>query len=155
MTFRIEVPLLVVGTGPGALVVTKLAGAHGITTLLAGHRLADDEEPALLSAEAVAALMPTGLFDILRPFLAPVDGIAIAPAAFEEVVKHHCVVDVNVTVYDGFELVEAVAVGEGVRGILTDGRSRWEVAADRFVDASTLPLDLSEAILAGAALIER
>ena len=62
---------------------------------------------------------------------------------FEQVLKHHCVADMNVTVYDGMELVERVTVepatGDGVRGVLTDGRSRWDVSADAFVDAAELP----------------
>lgn len=156
MTITIQTPLLVVGSGPGALVVAKLAGAHGIGTLLVGHALHDDEEPATLSAEAIGALTPTGLFDILRPFLAPVDTVAIAPAAFEEVVKHHCVVDVNVTVYDGMELLDAQPHGEGgTSGVLTDGRSRWEIVADRYVDATHLPTTLSDAVVAATATVER
>jgi hypothetical protein len=91
-----------------------------------------------------------GLLDVLRPHLASLDPVSIAPRTFEEVVKHHCVADVNVTVYDDAEVIERVPVGAGLRGVLTDGTANWELAADRFVDADMLPSSLLAAITAGA-----
>ena len=67
--------------------------------------------------------------------------------------KHHCVADMNVTVYDGMELVErsdCSARAAGSAGVLTDGRSRWEITADAFVDAADLPAQLPAAIPAAA-----
>ena len=77
--------------------------------------------------------------------------MAIAPRAFEEVVKQHCVADLNVTVYDAVDVVDRVADGRGLRGVLTDGSSRWDLHADVVVDTRDLPTTLSAAITAGAA----
>jgi hypothetical protein len=148
---RIETPLLVVGRGPAALVVAKLAGGLGLPCLLAGHVVVGGDVPVVLDADAVAVLQRHGLLDVLRPYLASPDPPAIAPRSFEEVVKHHCVADLNVTVYDGVAVIERVAAGVGVRGVLTDGRARWDLVADRFVDAGLLPSSLPAAITAGAA----
>ena len=91
------------------------------------------------------------MLDVLRPYLASAEPPAIAPAAFEEVLKHHCVADMNMTVYDGMELVERTPRGaRGVAGVLTDGRARWEVVADAFVDAADLPTTLPDAITVAA-----
>ncbi|MEZ5410836.1 MAG: hypothetical protein R2761_22600 [Acidimicrobiales bacterium] len=148
---QIETSLLVVGTGPGALLVGKLASGRGLGSVIAGHRITGGDEPVPLSDAAVAVLTPHGVFDVLRPYLASHHPVAIEPAAFEEVLKHHCVADMNTTVYDGLELVEAeLTEGGGVRGVLTDGRSRWPVTADAYVDAATLPTELSAAVTAAA-----
>ena len=98
-----------------------------------------------------AALEEQGLLDVLRPYLEATDPLTIAPRSFEEVIKHHCVADLNVTVYDEMAVVERVADGGGVRGVLTDGTSRWDVRADQFVDATSLPDKLAAAITAGTA----
>jgi hypothetical protein len=147
---RIDTPLLVVGRGPAALVVAKVAAGCGTPCLLAGHEVTGDDEPVPLGPEAVATLERHGLLDVLRPYLTATDPVTIAGRDFEAVVKHHCVADLNVTVYDEMSVVDRVADGRGVRGVLTDGTSRWEVRADQFVDATTLPGTLPEAITAGA-----
>ena len=110
----IDTPLLVIGRGP--------AGAR---RRQGGQRLraAEPASPAtrrsaatsrsLLDAAAVAVLTPHGVFDVLRPYLARSSRRAIAPVVFEEVLKHHCVADMNVTVYDGLELVERATRGTG------------------------------------------
>lgn len=153
---QIDTSLLVIGSGPGALLVGKLASGRGLGSVIAGHEITApepgaSEEPAPLSDEAVAILTPHGVFDVLRPYLASHHPVAIEPAVFEEVLKHHCVADMNTTVYDGLQLVEAEPTdGGGVRGVLTDGRSRWPVTADAFVDAATLPSDPSGAVVAAA-----
>lgn len=151
---RIDVPLLVVGRGPAALVVAKVAAGRGTPCLLAGHQIVGDAVPRPLSPAAVAVLERHGLVDVLRPHVTELAPLTIAPDAFEVVIKHHCVADLNVTVYDGVTLVERVAVGSGLHGVLTDGTSRWELRADRFVDADRLPASLSDAIVAGAVNVE-
>jgi hypothetical protein len=47
-------------------------------------------------------------------------------------------------------IVDRHLVGPGVTGVLTDGKSRWDVRADVFVDANQLPAALPAAITAGA-----
>ena len=148
---RIDTPLLVIGRGPAALVVAKVAAAYGLPCLLAGHETTGADDDVALAPDAVAVLQRHGLIDVLRPYLRRSDPPAIAPRAFEEVIKHHCVADLNVTVYDQMAVVERTPVGPGLRGVLTDGTSRWDVSADLFVDATLLPADLSAAITAGAA----
>ena len=147
----IDTPLLVVGRGPAALVVAKVAAAYGLPCLLAGHEATGTDQPVALEADAVAALERHGLIDVLRPYLGGGDPPTIAPLAFEEVIKHHCVADLNVTVYDQVEVVERVAAVGGIDGVLTDGTSRWTLHADQYVDAAVLPTELSAAITAGAA----
>jgi hypothetical protein len=147
----IDTPLLVVGRGPAALVVAKVAAAYGLACLLVGHEPTGDDNEVALSPDAVAALEQHGLIDILRPYLAAVDPPTITPLEFEDVIKHHCVADLNVTVYDQMDVAERVPVGRGLRGVVTDGSSRWDVSADLFVDAELLPSALSAAITTGAA----
>ena len=152
---RIDTPLLVVGRGPGALVVAKLAAGRGVPCLLAGHEVLGDDAPTELDDAAVDVLTRHGVLDVLRPHL-----IALAPATitsrdFEEVIKHHCVADLNVTVYDEVTVVERHFGDDGGQAVLTDGTSRWELHADHFVDAGLLPTSLSAAIVAGAATVER
>ena len=147
----VDTPLLVVGTGPAALVVAKGAAAYGLPTLLVGHEPTGDSVPVALDPDAGATLEQQALLDVLRPYLVATEPVTIAPLDFEEVIKHHCVADLNVTVYDDMAVVERVADGGGVRGVLTDGTSRWDVHADQFVDATALPGTLAEAITAGTA----
>jgi hypothetical protein len=146
----IETPLLVVGRGPAALLVARMVSGVGRPCLLAGHEVLDSAEPAVLDEAAVATLEAHGLLDIFRPFFVASSPPAVVPAEFEEVLKGHCVADVNITVYDGLELVEAVRAGEALTGVLTDGRGRWDVQAEAFVDAADLPAELPAAVLAAA-----
>jgi len=153
---RIDTPLLVVGRGPAALVVAKLAAGRGLPCLLAGHEPVDDETPAALDDAAVEVLTRDGVLDVLRPYLTSTAPVTIAPRDFEEVVKHHCVADLNVTVYDEVTVVERDFGDRGGTAVLTDGTSRWELHADRFVDADLLPRHpLSATIVAGAAAVDR
>ena len=153
---RIDTPLLVVGRGPAALVVAKLAAGRGLPCLLAGHEPIDDDTRVALDDAAVDVLTRDGVLDVLRPYLTATAPMTIAPRAFEEVVKHHCVADLNVTVYDEVTVVERDFGDGGGTAVLTDGTSRWELHADRFVDADLLPSDpLSDAIIAGAAAVDR
>ncbi len=148
---RIDTPLLIVGRGPAALVVAKIAAGYGVPCLLAGHEVIGDDTPVALGADATADLERHGLVDILRPYFDALDPLTIRPRAFEEVIKHHCVADLNVVVYDEVTVVERVDAGAGIRGVLTDGTSRWDLGADLFVDADLLPSSLPDAITAGAA----
>jgi hypothetical protein len=177
----IDTPLLVVGRGPAALVVAKVAAGYGLACVLVGQETAgaeiagddgsaaeitgaeitgaeitDDQiagadNPVALDAVAMAELERHGLVDVLRPYFASMNPPAIAPRAFEEVIKHHCVADLNVTVYDQMAVVDRHPVGRGVTGVLTDGTSRWDVRADAFVDADELSTELSAAVTAGVA----
>ena len=146
----IDTPLVVVGHGPAPLVVAKVAGGWGLPTLLAGHEPLGGETPVALTPDAVAELLPHGVLDILRPYLAATEPPTIAPAVFEDVLKHHCIVDLNITVYDRMQVIDRAISGRALHAVLTDGRDRWELHADAFVDASTLPTTLPEAIIAGA-----
>ena len=150
----IDTPLLVIGRGPAALVVAKLAAGRGLPCLLAGHEAIDDDTPTVLVDAAVAALARHGVLDVLRPYLTANDPWTIAPRVFEEVIKHHCVADLNVTVYDEVEVIDRRLGDDGGQAVLSDGTSRWELHADRFVDADLLPRPLSAAIVAGAAVVE-
>jgi hypothetical protein len=152
---RIDTPLLVVGRGPAALVVAKLAAGRSIPCLLAGHEVLGDDAPIELSDAAVDVLTTHGVLDVLRPHLIAPAPVTITTRDFEEVVKHHCVADLNVTVYDEVTVVDRQFGDDGGEAVLTDGRSRWELHADHFVDADLLPRDLSAAIVAGAATVER
>jgi hypothetical protein len=149
----IETPLLVVGNGPAPLVVAKLAAGWGLPCLLVGHEVIGGDTPVALDADAVAELTPHGVLDILRPYLQAVDPPTITPLAFEDVLKHHCVADFNVTVYDRMTVAERTINGRGLLGVMTDGRARWDLSADMFVDATLLPSTLPAAITAGAATV--
>ncbi len=148
---RVDTALLIVGCGPAALVVAKVAGACGQPCLLAGHEVVSIDAPVALGPDAFAVLEQHGLVDVLRPHLDGRDPITISARRFEEVLKQHCVADVNVTVYDDVAVVDRVPEGRGVCGVLTDGTSRWELSAAMFVDADGLPDSLPDAITAGAA----
>ncbi len=148
---RVDVALLVVGRGPAALVTAKVAGACGQPCLLAGHETVSDRTPVTLGPDAVAVLERHGLLDVLRPYLDGLDPVMLSGLVLEEVLKQHCVADVNVAVYDGVTVVDRATEGRGLRGVLTDGTSRWELSAEVFVDSAALPHSLPEAITAGAA----
>jgi hypothetical protein len=149
----IDIPLLVVGNGPAPLVVAKLAAGWGLPCMLAGHEVIAGDTPVALDADAVAELTPHGVLEILRPYLEVVDPPTITPRAFQDVLKHHCVADFNVTVYDKVTVVERIVDGRGLRGVMTDGRARWDLRADLFIDATLLPSTLPAAITAGAAAV--
>jgi hypothetical protein len=153
----IDTPLLVVGHGPAALVVARVASDRGIETLLAGHETIGGEDPVPLDAESVAVLERHGALDILRPFLTSTDPPTVEPNVFEQVLKHHSVADMRVTVFDTLQLVDVVprdGPGSGLTGVLTDGRARWDVKADAFINADDLPAELPAAIAAAADAVE-
>ena len=150
----IEVPAVVVGRGPGSLMVAKMLGGQAIPCLLAGHQPAGGTELVPLGEAAAAALERHRLLDILRPYGANGPTPAISLDDYEHVLKHHCVADVNVTVYDKVSLVDRRSTDAGMEAVLTDGRSHWDLRARWLVDGQALPAALPEAIVAAAALVD-
>ena len=150
----IEVGAIVVGRGPGPLTVAKMLAGQAIPCLLAGHEPAGGDELVSLDDTAVAALAHHRLLDILVPYLAAGPSRSIAAVEYEHVVKHHCVADINVTVYDNVAVIERRHAAQGVEAVLTDGRSRWDLRAQWFVDGEALPTPLSQAIVAAAKVVD-
>lgn len=144
----IDTPLLIVGHGPAALVAAKVASAAGLPCLVAGHEIVKDTEPVVLDQRSIDILEPHGVLGVLRPYATAQDPFTIEPAMFEAGLKHHCVADMLITVFDGMSLVESgpTSDGHGIVGILTDGRGRWELRADAYLDASQLAAELNDAI---------
>jgi hypothetical protein len=154
----IDTPLLVTGRGPAVLVAAKSVSAAGLPCVVAGHRPSQRSGPVELDDESIAILTPHGVLDVLRPYASNQDPFTIAPTLFEAGLKHHCVADMLITVLDDLRLVDPVptADGQGVRGVLSDGRARWELRADAFLDVTARwqdagDLDLNDAIHRGAA----
>lgn len=151
----IDTPLLIVGHGPAALVAAKVASGYGMSSLLAGHEPIADTEPVVLDERSRAVLEPHGVLGVLRPYAATQEPFTIAPLLFEQGLKHHCVADMLIMVYDAMTVALAddahnddVARGcsRHVEATLTDGRSRWSLRADTFLDVVDAPADLNEAI---------
>ncbi|MDH4148327.1 MAG: hypothetical protein OEY23_24490 [Acidimicrobiia bacterium] len=155
---RIDTPLLIVGGGPGALAAAEVASGFRLPSLVVGHVAAagpDPEMPVALDAAALAALDHHGVLDVLRPYLAVADPPTVSPHVFEDIVKHHCVADMNVTVYDAMEVVDRRPdTGGGLDAVLTDGRARWELHADAWIDTTAYPSGLAEAVATAAADVE-
>ena len=147
----IDVPLLIVGHGPAALVAAKVLSGSGLTSLIAGHEPLDLLEPVVLDQQSVAVLEPHGVLGVLRPYAASQYPFTIVPNLFEQGLKHHCVVDMLITVYDGMSLIETIPDGVAITGVLTDGRSRWPIRADTFLDVSHMSTNLNAAIHEAAA----
>jgi hypothetical protein len=150
----IETPLLVVGRGPAPLVAAKVAAGWGLPTLLAGHEPTGADEAVVLGDDELHALTTHGVIDILRPSLVGTGPALVSRREFEDVLKHHCVADVNVTVYDQVDVVDIEPDGDGLRAVLTDGRARWELAAAHYIDGSRLAPALPQAVLAGVGAAE-
>lgn len=145
MAVRIETPLLITGGGPAALVVARLASSRNVSSILVGHSPPPPVEPTRPEQLGTAAVEALGdALGVLRPYLENADPPAIDRAVFEHVLKHHCVADMNVTVYDGMTL-EAF---DGREGLLADARSRWVVVADAHIDTAEMPVALDAAIAA-------
>ncbi|MCC6435098.1 MAG: hypothetical protein IT196_08730 [Acidimicrobiales bacterium] len=141
--------LLIVGGGPGALAAAEIASGYRLPSLVVGHEAGkgpNAEFPVALDGGAVAALTPHGVLDVLRPYLAVADPPTLSPHVFEDILKHHCVADMNVTVYDAMEVTDRRPAGAGLRGTLTDGSARWDVEAEAFIDTSGYPDGLSDAV---------
>jgi len=153
----IDTPLLIVGPGPAALVAAKAVSSRGLPCLVAGHEPLDDETPVVLDPESLAVLEPHGVLDVLRPYANTQEPFTITPLLFEQGLKHHCVADMLITVYDGMSLQgptfndDEHGADGAMAGELTDGHSTWNITADAYLDAATLPTDLNQAIHAAAA----
>ena len=147
----LETPRRIVGPGPAALVIAKVVSGRGLPCLIVGHEAADNTEPVALDPESVAILEPHGVLAVLRPYAVAQNPFTIASLAFENALKHHCVADMLVTVYDDMYVNEASTTAGGLQGELTDGRNTWEIRADAFVDVSEFSIDLNDAVLQAAA----
>lgn len=142
---RIDTPLLITGGGPAAVVVARLASEASVASTLIGHdgiADPDPQPPQALEAAAADALGP-GL-EVLRPYLVVADPPTIDPGVFEAVLRHHCIADMNVTVFDNLRLEGTL----GLDAVVTDGRIRWEVTADAHIDTSAMPTDIDGAVTA-------
>lgn len=156
MPVPIDVPVLVVGSGPAPVTVAKMLAGRGVPCLLAGHSVLPETAPIVLGSAAVDVLEGHGLLGILQPYVERNGAsVTISPDIYEDVIKHHCVADVNVTVYDQVAIVDRLAGPSGVQAIMTQGRSRWEVRASELIDGSDLPTSLPDAIIAAVDLVNR
>ncbi|MGH1488292.1 MAG: hypothetical protein ACRBK7_02680 [Acidimicrobiales bacterium] len=153
----IETPLLIIGHGPAALVAAKVLSGSGLTSLVAGHEPLDNTEPVELDAESLAILEPHGVLGVLRPYASTQEPFAIAPLLFEQGLKHHCVADMLITVYDDMAFTptdhdRGSASGPAAGSGRLDGAgSSWEVKADALLDVSSYPTDLNQSIHQAAA----
>lgn len=150
----IDTTLLILGGGPAALVAAKVASGWGVPSLVVGHEPTTDAEPAAIDERSLAILRDNGVLDVLRPYATHQDPFTIVPSTFERALKHHCVADTLITVYDDMVVSDLSADGAGVRGALCDRRRSWEVRADALLDVSGWPRDLSTAVHLGAAAAE-
>ncbi|MFV0260263.1 MAG: hypothetical protein ACK5PP_17650 [Acidimicrobiales bacterium] len=161
----ITTPLLVIGSGPVAVVAAEVASAVGVASVLAGEpsgAAADDavgpldERPVALTPEAEQILRGTGLLGVLGPHLPagpPADGAAerlwVTPASLFRILRRHCVADLMVTVYDGMSVGDLVPGSDGgFEATLTDGVSAWTVRAASVIDAGALPQELNAGVVA-------
>lgn len=149
----IDTPLLIIGRSPAALVAAKVVSGSGLPSLIAGHEPGGDLRPVVLDDESLAILEPNGVLGVLRPYATAQDPFTIAPDQFEQGLKHHCVADMLITVYDGmaFESDRDGVDGVPIVGRLGDGRTSWEVSADAVLDVGTYPSELNGAIHRAAA----
>lgn len=168
MSAVIDTPLLIVGGGPAALIVATVVSGSSMGSLIVGHESVGGDELVQLDEAAVAVLKPHGVINVLRPYATSTKPFVITAALFEKVLKHHCVVNMNITVYDGMKLVDLKIVGDGgdrdngdgetgrkelgATATISDGHSQWQVKADYLADTGRLSVDLNEAIKSGAAL---
>jgi hypothetical protein len=138
----ITTPLLVTGNGAAALVAAKVAAGRGVPCLVVGHEPVEDDTPVVLSDDTLAALQPNGVLDVLRPYAAAQEPFTIAPIHFEHGLKHHCVADMLVTVYDRMWFEPATDVSPASHtGVLTDGNATWRVEAANHFEADYADLD--------------
>lgn len=153
----IETPLLIIGHGPAALVAAKVLSGSGLASLVAGHTPLDDTEPVELDADSLAILEPHGVLGVLRPYALTHEPFTIAPLLFEQGLKHHCVADMLITVYDDMAFTSTQTPtdhdhGAGWEAGRLDGAgSSWEIKADALLDVSSYPTDLNQSIHQAAA----
>ena len=142
----IHTPLLIVGSGPAALVAAKVASGWGLPCFLVGQQPHEDLKPTELDGRSQSILERHGVLAVLRPYATRHDPFTITPVSFERALKHHCVADTLITVYDGMSVQDLRPEGRGVAAVLTDGHRTWGIRADAYLDVGTLPTALNEAI---------
>lgn len=147
----IETPLLIIGHGPAALVAAKVLSGSGLTSLVAGHAPREDTTPVELDPESLAILEPHGVLGVLRPYASTQEPFTIAPLLFEQGLKHHCVADMLITVYDDMTFTPADDGGAAVTGRLDGAGGSWEVEAHALLDVTAYPCDLNGSIHRAAA----
>jgi hypothetical protein len=148
----IDTPLLLVGGGPAALIVGTVVAGYSLGSLIVGHESMDSDESVVLDDETIALLKPHGVINVLKPYATSLEPFVITAALFEKVLKHHCVVNMNITLYDGMELLDLTLEGIGASCTISDGQTEWAIKADRLVDTGEMPTDLNRAIKEGAAV---
>ena len=142
------------------MIVAKVVSAASMGSLVIGHQALNDGQIVELSDASLEVLKPQGVINILRPYANCISPFSIAADKFEQVLKHHCVVNMNITVYDGMTISLPVTspisslshTDQGVAVKLMDAHSEWSVNADRMVNTANLPQDLNGAIVEGAAI---
>ena len=152
MSTSIDTPLLIVGGGPAALIIGTVAAGYSLGSLIVGHESLDSDEAVELDDEALALLQPHGVINVLKPYATSTEPFVITAALFEKVLKHHCVVNMNITLYDGMEVLDLKPEGDGARCTISDGHTQWAIKADKLVDTTNFPADLNGAVKEGAAL---
>ena len=154
MTTSIDTPLLIIGGGIAALVIGQIVSDASLSSLIVGHKALSGDEAVELDQDSIALLQPHGVLNVLNPYAVSQEPLIISQVVFEKVLKHHCVVNMNITVYDDMELLDLTAEDQGAAATLSDGKTQWQVHADRLIDTSQLPKDINGAIKAGAALAQ-
>lgn len=148
----IDTPLLVTGPGPGGLVAAKLLSGRGVPSMVVGHETVPSPDPVELDALSLTILEPDGVLGVLRPYATSQDPFTITAPAFENGLKHHCVADMLITVYDGMQ-VELTADAE-ISGRMVVGSSTWDVVADATLPAASLGTELNQVIHGAADFID-
>ncbi len=154
MTVKIDTPLLIVGGGPAALIVGTIASGYSMGSLIVGHEPVCPDASVELAEDVLEILKPHGVINVLLPYADSTDPVLIKASVFEQVLKHHCVVNMNITLYDGMALSNVRREGEGASAIISDGETQWFVKADRLLDTHEIPRELNAAIRKGAHLAE-
>lgn len=150
----IDTPLLIVGGGPAALIVATIASGYSLSSLIVGHESQDNDDLFELDDKTIALLKPHGVINVLRPYAESLEPFVITAALFEKVLKHHCVVNMNITLYDGMELLDLTPDAAGAKAIMSDGQVQWLIQADYLVDTTSLPTDPGAATREGSAIAE-
>ena len=152
MTVEIDTPLLIVGGGPAALIAGTVASGYSMGSLIVGHEPVCPEEPVRLEAEVLEILKPHGVINVLLPYADSTEPVVIKASVFEQVLKHHCVVNMNITLYDVMLVSDLCCGKKRANATISDGLTQWSVKADRLLNTAHLPIELNGAIREGARL---
>lgn len=140
------------GGGPAALIIGTVAAGYSLGSLIVGHESLGSDETVELDDEALELLKPHGVINVLKPYATSTEPFVITATLFEKVLKHHCVVNMNITLYDGMKVLDLMLDGAGAQCAISDGHTEWLIKADRIVNTTQLPTDLNGAVKAGAAI---